>query len=116
MPPPVGISTRALSPAIKWSMTSFCRPKKESNPKILNVSARGTTSYYNFAKKIHKALGPNYKNCKLIPIFTKDLKKLVKNYTKMKRPLNSKLNIDALEKFLKRSIECFLICKGSRIV
>jgi len=76
----------------------------ESNPKILNVSARGTTSYYNFAKKIHKVLGVNYKNCKLIPILTKDLTKLVKRYTRMKRPLNSKLNINALEKFLKKKM------------
>ena len=89
------------------------RPK--INPKILNLSARGKTSYYNFAKKIHKALGPNYKNCKLIPIFTKDLKKLVKNYTKMKRPLNSKLNIDALEKFLKNKMPNWEIIFKKRI-
>ena len=68
------------------------------------MSARGTTSYYNFAKKIHKVLGVNYKNCKLIPILTKDLTKLVKRYTRMKRPLNSKLNINALEKFLKKKM------------
>ena len=78
--------------------------KPKTNPKILNVSARGKTSYYHFAKKIHKELGPNYKNCKLTPICTKDLTKSVVNYTKMKRPLNSKFNINALEKFLKNKM------------
>ena len=78
--------------------------KPKTNPKILNVSARGKISYYHFAKKIHKELGPNYKNCKLTPICTKDLTKSVANYTKMKRPLNSKFNINALEKFLKNKM------------
>ena len=76
----------------------------ESNPKILNVSARGNTSYYKFAKKIKKILKPKYKDCKFIPISTKDLNKLVKDYSKMKRPLNSRLNINKLEKFLKEKM------------
>jgi len=76
----------------------------ESNPKILNVSARGNTSYYKFAKKIKKILEPRYKDCKFIPISTKDLNKLVKDYSKMKRPLNSRLNINKLEKFLKEKM------------
>ena len=78
--------------------------KPESNPKILNLSAKGTTSYYHFAKKIKKAMGKKYQDCKIIPIATKNLNKLVKDYSKMKRPSNSKLNISKLENFLKEKM------------
>ena len=91
----------------------------ELNPKILNVSARGNTSYYKFAKKIKKALGPKYKDRKFIPISTKDLNKLVKDYGKMKRPLNSRLNINKLEKFLKEKMpnwELIFLKKAKKII
>jgi len=78
--------------------------KPESNPKILNLSAKGATSYYHFAKKIKSAMGKKYKDRKIIPIATKNLNKLVKDYSKMKRPSNSKLNISKLENFLKEKM------------
>ena len=78
--------------------------KPESNPKILNLSAKGVTSYYHFAKKIKNAMGKKYKDRKIIPIATKNLNKLVKDYSKMKRPSNSKLNISKLENFLKEKM------------
>ena len=78
--------------------------KPELNPKVLNVSARGYTSYYNFAKKIKKSLVSKYQDRKLIPISTKDLSKIVKDYSKMKRPLNSRLNINKLESFLEEKM------------
>jgi len=68
--------------------------KPYTNPKILNLSARGSTSYYNLAKKIHEKLKKKYKNCNINPISTNKL------ITKIKRPLNSKLNVSKLEKFL----------------
>ena len=91
----------------------------ELNPKILNVSARGNTSYYKFAKRIKKSLGPKYKDRKFIPISTKDLNKLVKDYSKMKRPLNSRLNINKLEKFLKEKMpnwELIFLKKAKKII
>ena len=78
--------------------------KPELNPKVLNVSARGYTSCYNFAKKIKKSLVSKYQDRKLIPISTKDLSKIVKDYSKMKRPLNSILNINKLESFLEEKM------------
>jgi len=78
--------------------------KPKSNPKILNLSAKGATSYYHFAKKIKSAMGKKYKDRKIIPIATKNLNKLVKDYSKMKRPSNSKLNISKLENFLKEKM------------
>ena len=78
--------------------------KPTTNPKILNLSARGNTSYYNFAKKIQKTLDKKYQDCKFIPISTKKLNQTVKGYSKMKRPLNSKLNINKLENFLKEKM------------
>ena len=68
--------------------------KPYTNPKVLNLSARGSTSYYNLAKKIYEKLKKKYKNCKITPIYTNEL------ITKIKRPLNSKLNVSKLEKFL----------------
>jgi len=64
------------------------------NPKILNLSARGHTTYYKFAKKIYEKLKKKYKQCNIIPIATNKLS------GKIKRPLNSKLDISMLEKFL----------------
>ena len=64
------------------------------NPKILNLSARGHTTYYKFAKKIYEKLKKKYKQCNIIPITTNKLS------GKIKRPLNSKLDISMLEKFL----------------
>tara|TARA_Y100000590_G_scaffold115210_1_gene131330 strand:- start:3758 stop:4696 length:939 start_codon:yes stop_codon:yes gene_type:complete len=75
-----------------------------SNPKILNLSAKGAVSYYDFAKKIKNAMGKKYKDYKINPIATKNLNKHVKDYSKMKRPLNSKLNINKLENFLKEKM------------
>ena len=68
--------------------------KPYTNPKVLNLSARGYTSYYNLAKKIYEKLKKKYKNCKITPISTNEL------LGKIKRPLNSKLNVSKLEKFL----------------
>ena len=68
--------------------------KPYTNPKVLNLSARGYTSYYNLAKKIYEKLKKKYKNCKITPISTNKL------LGKIKRPLNSKLNVSKLEKFL----------------
>ena len=65
-----------------------------TNPKILNLSARGHTTYYKFAKKIYEKLKKKYKQCNIIPIATNKLS------GKIKRPLNSKLDISMLEKFL----------------
>ena len=64
------------------------------NPKILNLSARGHTTYYKFAKKIYEKLKKKYKQCNIMPITTNKLS------GKIKRPLNSKLDISMLEKFL----------------
>ena len=64
------------------------------NPKILNLSARGHTTYYKFAKKIYEKLKKKYKQCNIIPIATNKLS------GKIKRPLNSTLDISMLEKFL----------------
>ena len=66
----------------------------DTNPKILNLSARGYTTYYKFAKKIYKKLSKKYKKTEIIPISTKELP------GKMRRPLNSRLDVNALEKFL----------------
>jgi len=68
--------------------------KPYTNPKVLNLSAKGYVSYYNLAKKIYEKLKKKYKNCKITPIYTNEL------ITKIKRPLNSKLNVSKLEKFL----------------
>ena len=68
--------------------------KPYTNPKVLNLSAKGCVSYYNLAKKIYEKLKKKYKNCKITPIYTNEL------ITKIKRPLNSKLNVSKLEKFL----------------
>ena len=68
--------------------------KPYTNPKVLNLSAKGYVSYYNLAKKIYEKLKKKYKNCKITPISTNKL------ITKIKRPLNSKLNVSKLEKFL----------------
>ena len=68
--------------------------KPYTNPKVLNLSAKGYISYYNLAKKIYEKLKKKYKNCKITPIYTNEL------LTKIKRPLNSKLNVSKLEKFL----------------
>ena len=65
------------------------------DPKILNLSARGYTSYYNIAKKIYNKLKNKYKDCKIVPINTNKL------LIKIKRPLNSRLDVSKLEKFLK---------------
>jgi len=68
-----------------------------SNPKttsrILHVSAKGYTSYYNWAKKIQKK-SVKLNNCQIIPVSYKSFK------TKIKRPLNSIFNSNELEKFL----------------
>ena len=68
--------------------------KPYTNPKVLSLSAKGYISYYNLAKKIYETLKKKYKNCKITPIYTNEL------ITKIKRPLNSKLNVSKLEKFL----------------
>tara|TARA_B100000745_G_scaffold300144_1_gene252957 strand:+ start:293 stop:1183 length:891 start_codon:yes stop_codon:yes gene_type:complete len=65
-----------------------------TNPKILHLSARGYTTYYKIAKKIYKKLNNKYKKIKIAPISTNKLP------GKMKRPLNSKFNVNALENFL----------------
>ena len=71
------------------------------NPEILNISARGETNYYNFAKKIYKKIKNKKKNSELIPIKSEDYKKIFQNKKTAQRPLNSLLNINKLEKFLK---------------
>ena len=65
-----------------------------TNPKILHLSARGYTTHYKLAKKIYKKLNNKYKKIKITPISTNKLPE------KINRPLNSKLNINALENFL----------------
>ncbi len=72
----------------------------KKNPKILNLSAKGKTNYYDFAKKIYKKMKKNYKNCDLLPLNSEDYKKMVGNKNITKRPLNSVLDIKKLEKFL----------------
>ena len=72
----------------------------KTNPKILNVSARGKTNYYNFAKKIYEKLQNKYKGCSLSPINSKEYKKIAINKKAAERPLNSILNITKLENFL----------------
>ena len=72
----------------------------KKNPKILNLSARGETNYYDFAKKIYKKMKKKYKNCNLSPLNSEDYKKMLGNKNITKRPLNSVLDIKKLEKFL----------------
>ena len=72
----------------------------KTNPKILNISARGKTNYYNFAKKIYQKLQNKYKDCSLSPINLKEYKKITRNKKATDRPLNSMLNITKLENFL----------------
>ena len=79
------ITIRILKKIIKYPNT---------NPKILHLSARGYTTYYKIAKKIYKKLNNKYKKIKIAPISTNKLP------GKMKRPLNSKFNVNALENFL----------------
>jgi len=70
------------------------------NPKILNISAKGKTNYYNFAKKIYQKLQNKYKDCSLSPINFKEYKKIAGNKKAADKPLNSMLNITKLENFL----------------
>ena len=65
--------------------------------RILHVSTKGHTSYYDWAKKIQKKLQKTNK-CKIIPISYKKFK------TKTKRPLYTIFNTNSLEKFLGISI------------
>ena len=73
----------------------------KKNPKILNISARGKTNYYNFAKIIYQKLKNKYKDCSLSSINSKKYKKISRNKITVERPLNSMLDIKKLENFLK---------------
>ena len=70
------------------------------NPKILNISARGKTNYFIFAKKILENLKVKLKKIKLTPINSNKYRKIYSEKKKAERPLNSLLNIKKLEKFL----------------
>tara|TARA_B100000029_G_scaffold354524_1_gene347320 strand:+ start:965 stop:1864 length:900 start_codon:yes stop_codon:yes gene_type:complete len=72
----------------------------KKNPKILNLSARGKTNYYDFAKKIYKKMKKKYKNCILLPLNSEDYKNMIGKRNITKRPLNSVLDIKKLEKFI----------------
>ena len=70
------------------------------NPKILNLSARGSTNYFDLAKKILENSQGKLKKVKLIPINSNIYTKIKKKQKVAERPLNSLLNITKLEKFL----------------
>ena len=80
-----------------------------TNPKILHLSARGYTTYYKIAKKIYKKLNNKYKKIKIAPISTNKLP------GKMKRPLNSKFNVNALENFLDFKLPSWELIFSKRI-
>ena len=69
------------------------------NPKILNLSARGSTNYFDLAKKILENSQGKLKEVELIPINSSIYTK-IKKQNVAERPLNSLLNITKLEKFL----------------
>ena len=70
------------------------------NPKILNLSARGSTNYFDLAKKILENSQGKLKKVELIPINSNIYAKIKKKQNVAARPLNSLLNITKLEKFL----------------
>ena len=70
------------------------------NPKILNISAKGKSNYYDFGKKIFKKIKNKNKFPKLEAIDAKNYKKIFKNNKTAVRPINSLLNVQKLEKFI----------------
>ena len=70
------------------------------NPKILNLSARGSTNYFDLAKKILENSQGKLKEVELIPINSSIYTKIKEKQNVAERPLNSLLNITKLEKFL----------------
>ena len=70
------------------------------NPKILNISAKGKSNYYDFGKKIFKKIKNKNKSPKLEAIDAKNYKKIFKNNKTAVRPINSLLNVQKLEKFI----------------
>ena len=70
------------------------------NPKILNLSARGSINYFDLAKKILENSQGKLKKVELIPINSNIYTKIKKKQKVAERPLNSLLNITKLEKFL----------------
>ena len=74
--------------------------KPYTNPKVLNLSARGSTNYFDLAKKILENSQGKLKKVELIPINSNIYTKIKKKLNVAARPLNSLLNITKLEKFL----------------
>ena len=70
------------------------------NPKILNISAKGKSNYYDFGKKIFIKIKNKNKFPKLEAIDAKNYKKIFKNNKTAVRPINSLLNVQKLEKFI----------------
>ena len=70
------------------------------NPKLLNLSARGSINYFDLAEKILENSQGKLKKVKLIPINANMYTKINTKQKVAERPLNSLLNITKLEKFL----------------
>ena len=70
------------------------------NPKLLNLSARGSINYFDLAEKILENSQGKLKKVKLIPINSNIYTKINAKQKIAERPLNSLLNISKLEKFL----------------
>ena len=70
------------------------------NPKILNLSARGSTNYFDLAKKILENSQGKLKEVEIIPINSSIYTKIKEKQIVTERPLNSLLNITKLEKYL----------------
>ena len=74
--------------------------RKKINPKILNLSARGSINYFDLAGKILKNSQGKLKKVNLIPINSNTYTKINTKQKIAERPLNSLLNITKLERFL----------------
>ena len=74
--------------------------RKKINPKVLNLSARGSINYFNLAQKILEYSQGKLSKVSLIPINSNMYTKINTKQQIAERPLNSLLNISKLEKFL----------------